>query len=420
MRTFVKIVLCAAWLTGCSRQEKASQPLRCMDKVHGQDIAAKVLGRAQERARAEREKGVTANAWVAVGEAWMRVARVQSAPHVVSAAEDCVARALEVEHDSSNAQRLRGLLLLDAHRFREASELARGLLAKEPDDVQSWGTLSDAELELGNVAAALDAAQQMLDRKPSLLSYGRAAHLRWLTGDREGSKSLYRAAIRAGESMPDPEPRAWMMTQAAWVFWHEGDYNGARAGFELAASLVPDYVPALQGLGRTALSSGDYSAAISHLKRAQAKLPQPEAAWWLGDAYAAAGHEAEAKAAYAQVARLAGRADPRTLALFSATRGRELRRGLVLAKRAFDERPDVYSKDVLAYALLRNGELAEATALARELIAVGTPDARILYHAGQILAASGADAEGRALMDRALALNPRFDLLLTEVLREAS
>jgi len=385
-----------------------------LDVVTGQDVATKVLGRVQTRARDQK----TVAAWVNVGEAWMRLARVQSSPRVVAAAQDCVQRALEVQADAPLALRLRGLLLLDAHRFREASELARSLLSRQPDDVQSWGTLSDAELELGNLTAAVDAAQQMLDRKPSLMSYGRAAHLRWMTGDREGSKSLYRAAIRAGETMPDPEPRAWMMTQAAWVFWHEGDYSGAKAGFQLAASLVPDYVPALQGLGRTALATADYNEAIAQLEHAQAKLSQPEAAWWLGDAYAAAGRAQEAQRAYAQVEQ--HRSDPRTLALFSATQGRDLRRGLVLAKRAFEERPDVYSKDVLAYTMFRAGQVAEAAALARELIAVGTPDARILYHAGLILKASGAAAEGGELMSRALALNPRFDLRLTQVLREAS
>jgi tetratricopeptide (TPR) repeat protein len=416
MRTVISILLCCAWLTGCVRQEKASQSLQCLDVVTGHDVATKVLGRAQEQARDQK----TVAAWVNVGEAWMRLARVQSSPRVVAAAQDCVERALEVQADAPLALRLRGLLLLDAHRFREASQLSRKLLAAQPDDVQSWGTLSDAELELGNITAAVDAAQQMVDRKPSLLSYGRAAHLRWMTGDREGSKSLYRVAIRAGETMPDPEPRAWMMTQAAWVFWHEGDFGGAKAGFQLAASLVPDYVPALQGLGRTALATADYKEAILQLERAQGRLPQPEAAWWLGDAYAAAGRLAEAKAAYVQVEQLAHRADPRTLALFSATRGQELQRVLVMAKRAFEERPDVYSKDVLAYALYRSGKAAEAAVLARELLAVGTPDARILYHAGLILKASGAAAEGGELMSRALALNPRFDLRLTLVLREAS
>lgn len=413
MRTVTCMLLCCVWMSGCVTPDKASRSLQCLDTVSERGVAANALKVARERARSD----TSASAWVTVGEAWMRLARVHSAPRFVQAAQDCVSRALSREPESPLAQRLSSLLLLDAHRFREASQLARALLAKHPDDVQSWGTLSDAELELGNVQAALDAAQQMLDRKPNLLSYGRAAHLRWLTGDREGSKRLYSAAIHAGAAMPDREPQAWMMTQAAWVFWHEGDYAGARAGFELAATRVENYVPALQGLGRTALATGDYASAIAHLERAQALLPQPEAAWWLGDAYSAAGQAAKARAAYADVERLARRADPRTLALFCATQERELRRGLVLAKRAFAERSDVYSKDVLAFSLYRSGEIAKAAELARQLLAVGTPDARILYHAGLILQASGAAMEGAELQARALALNPRFDLRLTQVIR---
>lgn len=416
MRTVTCMLLCCVWMSGCATRDNASRSLQCLDSLAEQGIAATALRQAQTRAQTE----PSASAWVTVGEAWLRLARVHSAPRFVPAAQDCVDRALAREPESPLAQRLSSLLLLDAHRFHEASQVARALLAKQPDDVQSWGTLSDAELELGNVQAAMDAAQQMLDRKPNLLSYGRAAHLRWLTGDREGSKRLYSAAIRAGAAMPDREPQAWMMTQAAWVFWHEGDYAGARAGFELASKQVANYVPALQGLGRSALATGDYAAAITQLERAQALLPQPEAAWWLGDAYAAAGQAAKAQAAYADVERLASRADPRTLALFCATQNRELRRGLVLAKRAFEERSDVYSKDVLAFSLYRSGELAKAAELARQLLAVGTPDARILYHAGLILQASGAAEEGRELQARALTLNPGFDLRLSRVIQTKS
>jgi tetratricopeptide (TPR) repeat protein len=415
MRTILCVWLGCVMLFGCVRRDEASRPLQCLERVSDEGAAVVALQRAQAKAQTT---GNSVSAWVTAGEAWLRLARVQSAPRFVAAAEDCASRALALEPEAPLALRLRGLLLLDAHRFREASQLARALLARQPDDVQSWGTLSDAELELGNIAQAIDAAQHMVDRKPSLLSYGRAAHLRWLIGDREGSKSLYRAALHAGESLPDPEPQAWMLTQAAWVFWHEGDYAGARAGFELAAARVRDYVPALQGLGRSALASADYAAAIAHLERAQRLFPQPEAAWWLGDAYAAAGQPELARAAYAQVEQLASRADPRTLALFCATRGRDLRRALVLAKRAFAERPDVYSKDVLAFSLYRSGAVAEAAQLARELIAAGTPDARILYHAGLILNASG-DAAGSELLSRARVLNPRFDLRLTQVIGES-
>jgi len=46
----------------------------------------------------------------------------------------------------------------------------------------------------------------------------------------------------------------------------------------------------------------------------------------------------------------------------------------------------------------------------------GIPDARIMYHAGMILRDAGAVAQGGELMERALTLNPRFDLRLTEVI----
>jgi hypothetical protein len=40
----------------------------------------------------------------------------------------------------------------------------------------------------------------------------------------------------------------------------------------------------------------------------------------------------------------------------------------------------------------------------------GTPDARLLYHAGAIAIAAGKLEHGRALVRRALALNPHFGL----------
>jgi tetratricopeptide (TPR) repeat protein len=77
------------------------------------------------------------------------------------------------------ALRLRGLVLLNDHEFAKARDLAKQMLERDADDALSWGTKSDAELELGDTAAAIESAQRMMDLKPNLPSYGRAAHLRW-------------------------------------------------------------------------------------------------------------------------------------------------------------------------------------------------------------------------------------------------
>jgi tetratricopeptide (TPR) repeat protein len=197
------------------------------------------------------------------------------------------------------------------------------------------------------------------------------------------------------------------------VFWHEGDYAGAAAGFDLALGALPDYPPALEGRGRAALALADYPGAVERLSRALTLHPSIETAWWLGDAYQLAGNAAAAARAYERVTRAGARLDPRTLALFYATKSREPAESLRLARAAYSERQDVYSSDALAFALYRNAELAEALPLARNAIALGTPDARLLFHAGLIESAGGDKAQGRVLMQRALALNPRFDPLLT-------
>jgi uncharacterized membrane-anchored protein len=74
----------------------------------------------------------------------------------------------------------------------------------------------------------------------------------------------------------------------------------------------------------------------------------------------------------------------------------------------------VFTKDALAFALYRAGELEAARRLSVEVIASGTRDARLLYHAGVIASAAGDAERGRALIAQALRLNPRFDPLLTE------
>ena len=67
-----------------------------------------------------------------------------------------------------------------------------------------------ATLELGDVEASTKAVQRMLDLKPSLPSYGRAAHLRWLLGDTAGAQALYQSlgyrtdAIQMSKPLEEP------------------------------------------------------------------------------------------------------------------------------------------------------------------------------------------------------------------------
>jgi tetratricopeptide (TPR) repeat protein len=298
------------------------------------------------------------------------------------------------------------VVLLENHRFEEARALAAELTERHPGYVTGHGILSDALLELGRFEEAAAAAQRMMDLKPDLPSYARASHLLWLQGDVEGALEAARLAVDAGG---DREARAWARTQSALVHWHRGEYTRADAELDLALADFPDHPAALAAKGRVALSRGDPAAARRWLDRADARAPLAETAWLLGEAAEAAGDDARARRAYAEAERRGRASDRRTLALHLASRGERPDEAVRLAEEERKVRDDVYTADALAWALHRAGRHEEAASAAARATSLGTPDARILFHAGAIQLALGRRRAGEALLRRALALNPGFD-----------
>jgi tetratricopeptide (TPR) repeat protein len=347
--------------------------------------------------------------WIQLGQAWVRKARESADPVYYVNADACAEEALLLAPDQRQALELRGLVLLNDHRFSQARDLARDLLAREPEDPLALGMLSDSSLELGLYDEAEQAAQRMMNVKPNLASYSRASHLLWLRNDTKKARESARLAIDSGRDPSDPEPLAWVVIQAAMLFWHAGDYAGALAGLEQALQLFPDYPPALVAKGQVELALGDAPSAVALLEEAWHLSPTVRTAWLLGDDRLAKGDPAGAGEAYALVERNGRSLDPRTLALFWAVKDREHDSAIELAEIERQARDDIYSEDVLAWSLYRAGRVPEARAASDKATRLGTPDARLIYHAGAIQIAAGDVAGGVSRVQQALALNPKFD-----------
>jgi tetratricopeptide (TPR) repeat protein len=377
---------------------------------NGTTNADKGVTDAQKIVRENRAKD---DLWILLGRAWVRKARESADPGFYLNADACAQVVLERSPDQKLALDLRGLVLLNGHKFDEARALAAQVTARHPEDPMAWGTLSDAYLEMGRYDEATDAAQTMVDLKPNLPSYSRASYLQWLRGDVVGARESVRRALdsgRAGKS--DPEPGAWVFVQAATMFWHEGDFDGADVGFDKALERIGDYAPANVGKGRVAMAKGDPRRAAELFERAWKVSPLVETAWLLGDAREAMGDAKGAADAYALVEREGRRTDPRTLSLFLSTKGRsaaEAEDALALARKEYEVRKDITSEDALAWAYYRTGRIAEAKACILKARRLGTPDARLMFHEGAIRIAAGDVKQGKMLVAAAIKKNPAFD-----------
>jgi tetratricopeptide (TPR) repeat protein len=366
----------------------------------------RTIRRVQELVRRQPDK---LDAWLALGHAWIRKARDDARPSLHANAGACAEIVLGAQPENRLAVELRGLVLMNDHRFEEARALMRSVVARSPGQAVAWGTLSDALLELGRTDEAVEAAQRMMDLKPNLPSYSRAAHLQWLRGDLAEARESVRLAIDAGRDGKDKEPQAWVIVQAAMFFWNEGDHGGALAGFEAALETLPGFPPALVGKGRVLIGRGDGASAESLLAQAYRANPLIETGWLLSDARELKGDTAGAADVRAEIQKRGRLSDPRTLALFLATKDLDHEEALKLALEERATRDDQSTEDAIAWALYRAGRLDEALAASEKAGRLGTRDARLWFHQGAIRMAKGEVLRGRQLLTRALALNPHFD-----------
>lgn len=347
-------------------------------------------------------------AWVELGRQWVRKARRSSDPGFYLNAEACAEVALGIEPGFAQALELRGLALMNDHEFEQAQQLVETILPQDPDDVLALGTLSDALLELGRYEESAVAAQRQMSARPGMAAHARGSYHRWLLGDARHAKMLIKDALMDRDGR-DPEPAAWTFVEAAAIYWHQADYAGADAVYAEALQWVPGYPPALLGRARIALAQGRARKAAAYLDEAIRVRATPEAFWLLGDARGLLGDDSGAAQAYDHVVELGRRGDVLTLALFDATKNRDIGDALRLIEAERATRGGIYVDDTYAWVLYRAGRLADARQASDRALRLGTKDARLLYHAGAIRMAAGDEAGGRALVRQALALNPQFD-----------
>jgi tetratricopeptide (TPR) repeat protein len=309
-------------------------------------------------------------------------------------------------------------LALATHDFARALSEASALDRKAPDQPAILAIMGDARLELGDVdgAANLYARVQALAPGPAVTA--RQARVTFLRGDPAGAVQQAAAAHAAANAAGSEGPGlSWYAYLAGTMQLGAGNPEVASAWFDKALAAWPQSFLALAGKARAAAALGNAEAAIEGYRAAIRVAPQPDALTALGDLLALRGDARAAQEQYDTVLAIAqlqgaeGLVFNRHLVLFYVNHGRDPGTALELADTELAERKDIYGYDAEAWALLANGRAADADAAMRKALALGTRDAMLLYHAGEIALAVGDAPRGRDLLEQALAIRGALDPL---------
>lgn len=364
-----------------------------------------MIDRAQQRLRALPGDWTT---WAALGLAYLERARVTADPALYPKAEGALRESIRLR-PSGNDAAVTGLgaLANARHDFAVSRDYALAALKINPYSAEAVGVLVDAQTQLGEVKAATTAAQRMLDLRPGLPAYARAAYDLEQHGQVGHAEELWHRALDGAIA---PADIAFARSGLGDLAWHGGDLPRAAEHYAAGLAASPGYLPLEVGRARVSAATGE---GLDRWAEVVGRLPSPglliEYAWWLR----AAGRTPEATAVLDQAAAALdlfaanGGVDDLTAAELAIARG-DAGSAVRFAEREWSRRRFADVADTLGWALHLAGRDREALTYARLADAPGAHDAARAYHLGMIELALG-DREGaRRDLARAVAYNPHF------------
>ena len=358
--------------------------------------------------------------WAELGTAYVEKARITANPAYYPKAEGALRTSLTQQPDGNGpASTGMGALANARHDFAAARDWGEKAKALLPHTAEVYGVLTDAHTQLGDTEAATDALQRMLDLKPGISSFTRAAYEFELHGRVEDARM---ALDRALADAADPADIAFCRYRLGELAFDGGDLDTAARHYDAGLRVAPEDAPLLQGRAKVAAARGRTAEALAGYEDLVARLPESQYLHEYAVLLTAAGEPEAAERQYALIAQqqrlqaASGASDDLDASLVAADRG-DAAEALRLAQAEWSRRQPVFVADALAWALHLNGRDAEALVYADRAARTGWRNATFSYHRGMILAGLGRDADAVTALTEALRINPHFSPVDTRTAR---
>jgi tetratricopeptide (TPR) repeat protein len=312
------------------------------------------------------------------------------------------------------------LCLLKANldfRFHRLAEVRRDLQMSPLLSGRFEGRvlLADLDFQEGRYQAARQGFEQLIEENRTWDNLARLAHWKSKLGDAAEADLLYE---EAEDDLTAKQMRsyAWLELQRGVLAITHGRYEDAWKHYRRADESYPGHWHTDEHIAQLLAAEGRMEEAVELFQKVIARAPKPELQQALGELYLFTGRSEDAQpwfdralATYLESVRRGGVHYFHHLADFYADAREEPAEAVRWARKDIEMRSNFSSQAALAWALYRNGELAEALEYIRLALSSGVRDPGILSTAATLLEAAGDSAESQSYAQAALEINPRHD-----------
>lgn len=285
--------------------------------------------------------------------------------------------------------------LLAQHRFPEAMDVARQLVAWEPEQPAYRALLGEVAMELGDDSTAAAMFNSVWTARAGLSIAPRLARWLELTNHVEKARRILRRARTEALARRDlsRETKAWFHLRVGDLELRAGRARDAVEAYRAGLALDDQDPRLLAAMARVAEQQGNAEAVIAWGERAIAVRMDPSMLGVLSRAYRQR-NDVEKAREYAQTLAVVASAQPgpydRAWSLHLLDQDEQVATVLARAQHELETRRDVYGYDLVAWALFRAGRVGDAQAMMTMALRLNTPDPLLQQHATVIGAARAA------------------------------